>query len=368
MRSEGSNRLGWTVEGIGRTNAVTDIPGLRVGQYEKTASPYLTGATVLVFPQGVVAGVDVRGGAPGTRQTDSLGPWNMVEHIHGIALSGGSGYGLDVACGVMEFLEEQNIGLRVGDDVGEVVPLVPAAILFDLGRGGGFRARPNADFGYRAAKAASTSVPRQGNAGAGTGARSGGLKGGVGTASAQFKNGVTVGAIVAVNSRGHAVDRQNGTILGTRLGLAGEFADVTDPDVEDVKRALATDAPEPRIGLHTTIAVVATSAKLSKVEAGRMATVAHDGLAQAIRPVHTLFDGDTVFGVATGADEIELDEEASTRPDGRNVRAEETVEIYAAASDALARAVAHAMLSAESAGGMTAYVDQYPSAVKASRS
>lgn len=348
---------------LGPTNGITDVPGVQVGQYERKEEPYLTGATVLLFPEGAVAGVDVRGGAPGTRQTDALAPWCLVERVHGVVLAGGSAYGLDVACGVTQFLEERGIGLSVGEGEREVVPIVPSAILFDLGRGGDFQARPDSDFGYRAAQSASSEAVAQGNVGAGTGAVAGGLKGGLGTASTELESGVRVGAIVAVNARGSTVEARTGRLLGANMALPGEFADLRDPDPSEAERAKRMPPPLPRIGLNTTIAVVATSAELTKVEAGRMATIAHDGLARAIHPVHTTFDGDTIFGVSTGTRPCMAAGEAERSKDRTN-RARDTDEIFLAAADALTRAVVHAMVEAESIRGHKAYRDQFPSAFR----
>lgn len=352
--------------GPGPTNGITDVMGVLVGQYERKDAPYLTGATVLVFPDGAVAGVDVRGGAPGTRHTDALAPWCLVEQVHGLVLAGGSAYGLDVASGVVRFLEEKGIGLVVGDGDKEVVPVVPAAILFDLGRGGAFRARPDAAFGYRAALTASSGPVAQGNAGAGTGALAGGLKGGIGTASVEFGNGTRVGAIVAVNARGSTVHRRTGRLLGEEFALPGEFPDLREPVPAEVEKAVVAPTVEPRIGLHTTIAVVATTASLTKVEVGRMAAIAHDGLARAIRPVHTMFDGDTIFGVSTASHALPIADGGVGRSRGRAIRAEETNEIFVAASDALTRAVVHAMVEAQSVGDFLAYRERFPSAFRGS--
>lgn len=356
----------WAVIGPGPTNGITDVAGVHVGQYERKDAPYLTGATVLLFPNGAVGGVDVRGGAPGTRHTDALAPWCLVEHVHGLVLAGGSAYGLEVASGVVQFLEERGTGLVVGDGDKEVVPIVPAAILFDLGRGGNFRARPDAAFGYRAAESASSAAVEQGTVGAGTGAVAGGLKGGIGTASVEFGNGTRVGAIVAVNARGSTVNPRTGRLLGGELALPGEFPGLRQPEPAEVEQAARTPMAAPRIGLHTTIAVVATSALLTKVEVGRMAAIAHDGLARAIRPVHTMFDGDTVFGLSTGAHALPMGADEVERSRGRAIRAEETNEIFVAASDVLTRAVAHAMVEAQSVGDFIAYRDRFPSAFRGS--
>jgi len=286
----------------GPHNAITDVPGVLVGQVERTDAPYLTGTTVLHFPGTAVAGVDVRGGAPGTRETDLLDPVNSNAGVNAIVLTGGSAYGLDTAGGVMGWLEEQGQGVRVGAGEHDVVPIVPTAVLFDLGRGGGFRARPTADWGRRAIEAATDGTVAQGNHGAGAGARTGRLKGGVGSASIRFDDGTTVGALVAVNAVGSTVDSQ-GRLYGERYGLGDEFGQLQTP-TEPPPEGPAGPLP----GMNTVIAVIATDVPLDKAAAKRMAMVAHDGLARAIDPIHTLVDGDAIFAVstATGAPRLSV--------------------------------------------------------------
>lgn len=277
------------------TDAITDVDGIEVGHFTDSRRP--TGCTVLIAREGAVAGVDVRGAAPGTRETDLLHPSNLVDAVHAILLAGGSAWGLDAASGVMRWLEEHGIGFPVHYGL---VPIVPAAVLFDLPVGDP-RIRPDAAAGYQACEAAGKAVPAQGNVGAGAGALVGKLfgidramKGGIGTA-AVCVGGVTVGALVACNALGDVVDPRTGRVLAgarTRDGKA----------LLDIRRAiLAGDTPQPLLaGTNTTLAVVATDAILTKAQAHRLAQVAHDGLARAINPVHTMSDGDTVFAMGTG--------------------------------------------------------------------
>jgi len=272
--------------------AVTDVPGVRVGHFTDSRRP--TGCTVVLTEQGAVAGVDVRGAAPGTRETDLLDPSNLVERVHAILLAGGSAFGLDAASGVMRWLEEHNIGYPAGP---ALVPIVPAAILFDLGVGDP-RIRPDAAAGYGACEAASADAPAEGSVGAGAGATVGKLfgmgramKGGIGTASARIGR-VTVGAIVAV---GDVIDPSSGAVVaGTRTedGRRGPGA------VEAILRGELP--PALQAGMATTIGVVATDAVLTKAQARKLAQVAHDGLARTIEPSHTMWDGDTLFAVGTG--------------------------------------------------------------------
>jgi L-aminopeptidase/D-esterase-like protein len=275
--------------------AITDVAGLSVGHHTDTRRP--TGCTVVLTPQGAVAGVDVRGAAPGTRETELLSPLNAVEHVHAVLLSGGSAFGLDAAGGVMRWLAERGIGVKVGT---ACVPIVPAAILFDLWVGDA-AIRPDAESGYAACQAASTDAPAEGNVGAGTGATLGKLfgieramKGGIGTASVRA-GGFTVGALVAVNAMGDVIDPAHGRpIAGART-----------PDgralLGTLQAWLAGDLPPPlQPGSATTLGVVATDAVLDKAQANKLAQMAHDGLARCINPVHTMADGDTVFALATG--------------------------------------------------------------------
>ena len=277
---------------------LTDVRGLRVGQFTDPRRP--TGCSVVIAPEGAVGGVDVRGAAPGTRETDLLGPANLVGVVHAVLLSGGSTWGLDAASGVMRWLEGHGIGLRVGAAPGQTVPIVPAAVLFDL-HVGDARIRPGADAGYAACAAASSDAPTQGNVGAGAGATVGKLfgmahamKGGIGSAAVTL-NGVTVGALIAVNALGDVVD------TGTGQPIAGARTADGQALRGSVAAVLAGQAPQAILaGTNTTIGVIATDAALTKAQCQRLAGAGHDGLARAIRPVHTMSDGDTLFALATG--------------------------------------------------------------------
>lgn len=340
----------------GPRNALTDVVGLRVGHATRIGAGFRTGVTVVLAPPGgVVAAVDVRGGGPGTRETDALDPRNLVPRIEAVVLTGGSAYGLDAASGVVAWLAEQGRGFPVGSEPHEVVPVVPAATIFDLGRGGDFRCTPDAGLGREAVVAAAASAPGAavptGAVGAGAGARVGGLKGGVGTASCIVEGGVTVAALAVVNAAGSAVDPVGGLPYATGLGLPGEFP-LAPPTHNEHAAALAQfaepdeDAAPARPPLNTTIAVVATDAALTRAQAHKVAGVAHDGLARALRPVHTLYDGDTVFALATG--ERPLPPVDSATPYGVDAEAAALTAIHAAAADVLARAVVHGVLAADS--------------------
>lgn len=284
------------------TGWITDVEGLKVGHFTETRRP--TGCTVILCEAGAVASVDVRGAAPGTRETDLLDPVNTVEKVHAVVLSGGSAFGLETAGGVMRYLEERNIGFRLGR---VTVPIVPAAILFDLGVGDP-GIRPNAENGYKACEAARTGKVEEGNAGAGTGATVGKIgggspmKGGIGTSSIRLPNGIVVGAIVAVNCVGDVIDRQTGKpMAGARTADGKEFLNI----VERMRQGHSTTPG--RIGENSSIGVVATNAALTKTQAAKVAQMAQDGLARAINPVHTLLDGDTLFALATGASSSSFD-------------------------------------------------------------
>ncbi|WP_300017968.1 P1 family peptidase [Pseudonocardia sp.] len=321
----------------GTHNALTDVPGLRVGHAALDRPGALSGTTVVLAPPGgAVAGVDVRGSAPGTRETDLLDPGATVQRVHAVVLTGGSAYGLAAAGGVVARLEAAGIGFPVP---GGVVPIVPGAVLFDLGRGGDFSARPDADLGAAAHDAATGGPLAQGAVGAGTGAVVGGLKGGVGTASSVLDGGAVVAALVVANAVGSAIDPDTGVPLGMRMGLPGEFAPIT---VGETARAVLRAAPQaPSPGTATTLVVVATDITLDKAGCGRLATMGHDGLARAVSPVHTIMDGDVVFGLST-----------ATRPPPEPP---ELFALQAAAADAVSRAVAHAVLAAGSVGGIRSY-------------
>ena len=320
-----------------RSKGLTEVEGLRVGQHTLAERP--TGCTVvLIDGEGAPGGVSQRGGAPGTRETDLLHPLNLVDKVNAIVLSGGSAYGLDAAQGVVRYLEERKIGWNVG--AAGVVPIVPSAILFDLGFGGDSRIRPTADCGYRAAQAASDGAVAEGNVGAGAGATLGkvagrdrSMKGGIGSAAIRLPNGLIVAALVAVNAVGDVIDPLTGQVVaGVRTVDGRSLADA---------RKLMRDgsllrAVVPRAAENTTIAVVATNARLTKTEVNRVALMADAGLARALSPAFTIGDGDTVFALATGRWSGQAD--ASV--------------VGALAADALADAIVRAVAQAESLGGL----------------
>lgn len=278
---------------------LTAVEGIKVGQVTLSERP--TGCTVILTGAGAVAGVDVRGGAPGTRETDLLDPVNMVQQVHAIVLSGGSAFGLDAAQGTMRYLEERGIGYPTG---AAPVPIVPSAILFDLGLGGKPNIRPTAECGYQAAARASTGPIEEGTVGAGAGATVGkmggagrSMKSGIGTASITLPNGLTVAALVAVNAVGDVIDPSTGRVVaGVRTEDGRALA-----DVRTLLRSGALLRGRSERGVeNTTIGVVATNATLTKAEATKIAQMAHDGYARAISPVHMPSDGDVIFSLATG--------------------------------------------------------------------
>ncbi|MBP6898173.1 MAG: P1 family peptidase [Gammaproteobacteria bacterium] len=319
------------------SGAITDVAGIEVGHHTDSRRP--TGSTVILAREGAVAGVDVRGAAPGTRETDLLSPGNFVQQVHAILLAGGSAWGLAAADGVVRWLEERGVGLDVR--FGRL-PIVPGAVLFDLPVGDA-RIRPDAASGYAACEAASTAAPAEGNVGAGAGALVGKLfgaqhamKGGIGTASVKV-GGVTVGALIACNALGDVLDPDTGELL------AGSRTD-DGRALRDTRRSLLRgELPKPLLaGTNTTIGVIATDAVLTKVQAQRLAAVAHDGLARAINPVHTMSDGDTLFALATGR--VALEDEAP----GMTVLSTMAAEVAAQATVRAvlaARAIATAELS-----------------------
>jgi len=276
-------------------DSILDVGGLRIGHW--TSRRAATGCTVILAPpEGAIAACDIRGGAPGTRETDLLDAGRTVQAVHAVLLSGGSAYGLDAASGVMRFLEERGIGFRTRH---AVVPIVVAAVLFDLGTGRS-DVRPDAAAGYRAAQSASGSRLIQGSVGAGTGATVAKLgaegspqRGGLGSASEHLAGGLTVGALAVVNAVGEIVDPTDGTVIAGRIDRQGE-------PILSLDYLRSRTAPHVEQGTSTTLAVVATNARLSKDQAQRLATMAHAGLARTIRPSHTPMDGDTVFALSTG--------------------------------------------------------------------
>jgi L-aminopeptidase/D-esterase-like protein len=278
-----------------RVNAtITAVPGIKVGHFTLAARP--TGCTVILAEAGATTGVDVRGAAPATRETDLLRPGNLVQIAHAVVLSGGSAFGLDSAAGVMRYLEEKKIGFEFGRSH---VPIVPAAALFDLSVGDG-TIRPAADCGYQAAKNASTAPAQEGSVGAGAGAKVGnatgrGMKGGIGSAAVTLPNGLIVAALVATNGFGDIIDPSTGQIVaGARTSDGQAFA-----DARKLLRSGAIRFGTP--GQNTTLGIVATNAVLTKTDVTRVAEMAHDGFARAIVPVHTPVDGDAIFAMATGS-------------------------------------------------------------------
>lgn len=318
-------------------NAITDVPGIKVGH--ATNKEALTGCTVILCEDGAVGGVDQRGGAPGTRETDSMQPMHLVQTAHAIALAGGSAFGLEAATGVVRYLEERGIGF---DTLVAKVPIVPAAILFDLGIGDP-SVRPDAAMGYAACQAADDGVVAEGNVGAGTGATVGKIMGiqqatkaGLGTASVDLGGGLVVGAIAAVNAFGDVIDPQTGQIIAGARSLDGTgFADTLA-----VMRSLVSKTILEFAGTRDTIiGVVATNARLNKEETNKVAQMAHDGLARAVRPAHTMFDGDTLFALTTGSIEADVN----------------TVGAYAA--EVVAEAIVRAIKTAEGVAGLPAWRD-----------
>ena len=327
------------------SKGLTDVPGIRVGHF--TLPEGRTGCTVVLADgEGAVGGVSQRGAAPGTRETDLLDPLNMVERVNAIVLTGGSAYGLDTATGVMRYLEEKNVGFKTGAGV---VPIVPAAVIFDLPYIGATKARPTADCGYKAAGAATNGRVQEGNVGGGAGATVGKLgalfgaggqsafasmKSGVGSASITLPNGLIVAAIVVVNAVGDIVDPSNGQVVAGMRGKDGKLA--------DARKLLRAGTPvSARPGENTTIGVVATNARLTKTQVSRMALMTDDGLARAIYPSHTQGDGDTVFALATG---------------GWTGNADLTT-VGALAADVMSEAIVRAVSMAKGAGGLAAAVD-----------
>ena len=338
--------------------SLTDVDGLDVGHHQRRGRGWQTGTTVVFAPAGAIAAVDVRGGGPGTRETDALAPTNLVDRIHAVCLSGGSAYGLATADGVMAELEVRQLGVPVGPEPHHVVPVVPTAVVFDLGRGGRFDHRPTPEFGRRALLAARRRA-RRGTIGAGTGTRAGGLQGGVGMAAIRVAVDdatVTVAALAIVNAAGSVIDPSTGTPWTRVAGLRRPAA----PERRFLAEVMARSAPLP---LNTTIGVVATDATLTRPEAQRLAMSAHDGLGRAIRPAHGLTDGDTVFGLATGAIDLAMGHDGLLRASGSRVGSLNA--IHAAAADAFELACADAVLTATTVGEQLAYRDACPSAYRA---
>jgi L-aminopeptidase/D-esterase-like protein len=323
-------------------NAITDVPGIEVGQAQDDQA--LTGCTVILCRKGAVGGVDVRGSAPGTRETDLLNPVNLVNKVHAVVLAGGSAFGLDAASGVMKYLAERKIGFGLG---ASRVPIVPAAILYDLGLTKSSR-HPDAEMGYAAAAVAGSGAVAEGNVGAGTGATvgkifglAGAMKSGLGTASLEIGGGVIVGALVAVNAFGDVLDPDDGRIIAgarpvsigpLKVGGNARFANTMEVMKSFTGRTILGFATKS----NTVIAVVGTNARFNKTQVTKMAQMAQDGLARVIRPAHTMLDGDTVFALATGL-----------------VPADVSV-VGAHAAEVLAKAISRAVLAAKPEAGLPA--------------
>jgi len=322
--------------GVVSAQGLTAVAGIKVGHHTLAARP--TGCTVILIEGGAVGGVDVRGGAPGTRETDLLRSENSVQRVHAVVLSGGSAFGLDAAAGTVRYLDERHIGFAVGTNR---VPIVPSAILYDLGVGDDPSIRPGPECGYEAARSATNSPPTEGNVGAGAGATVGKLRGmdramksGVGTASITLDNGITIAALVVVNAIGDVIDpNTNAVVAGVRT--------IDGSSLLDARELLRDNAVAGRSGENTTIAVVATNAAFSKAEVNKIAQMAHDGLARTIYPVHTPFDGDAVFSLATGTHQ-----ESAT-----------VLVVGALAADVLAEAVLRAVRAANGIPGLPAAAD-----------
>lgn len=342
-----------------QTGSLTNVDGVLVGHHQRSGRGWQTGTTAVIVPNGAVAAVDVRGGGPGTRETDALDARNLVDRIHAICLTGGSAYGLAAADGVMAYLEHRQLGVPVGPHPYEVVPVVPTAVIFDLGRGGSFANRPGPAFGERAARSACAGGVRRGAVGAGTGARAGGLQGGVGMASTTLKLGGTVITISAI-----AVVNASGSVIDPTSGLPWQSHGFLRKPTGDERRALAiATAPAVPPPLNTTIGIVATDANLSRPETGRLAQSAHDGLARAIRPAHSLMDGDTIFGLATTQRDLPATSNGILR-DAMS-RAALLNQLFAASADVFAAACTDAVLTARTIGVAPAYRDVCPSAFRA---
>ena len=327
-------------------NSITDVPGIKVGHAQNDEA--LTGCTVILCDSGAVGGVDQRGGAPGTRETDLLRPMHLIEKVHAIVLTGGSAFGLDAASGVMRYLEKRKIGFDVGVTH---VPIVPAAVIFDLAIGRS-DVRPDAAMGYQACINATAGALAAGNVGVGTGATVGkilgmgqAMKSGVGTASVEIGSGVIVGAIVAVNAFGDVIDPgTNHIIAGARslhkgpitIGASEYFADT----LATMRGLIGRTAVGFVSRANTVIGVVATNAKLNKEEINKVAQMAQDGLARTIRPAHTMFDGDTLFALATGDKKADV-----------NI-------VGAFAAEVFAQAIVRGVRAAKSAGGLPGLGDQ----------
>jgi L-aminopeptidase/D-esterase-like protein len=325
----------------GSKNSLTDVHGILVGHH--TDREAASGVSVVLCPEGAVAGVDVRGAAPGTRETDLLKPENLIDRIHTVVFTGGSVYGLAAADGVVRWLWERGKGYAAGN--GLVVPIVPAAVLFDLGRGRDPIPPITADWGKSACAAAASGRFDTGSVGAGTGAVAGGIKGGVGTASENLSSGYTVAGMAVVNSWGTVIDPQTGQPWEIGQEIAGEFGPAAK------RRVLPPQISDPGLLQNTTLGLVATDAALSKAQALRIAQMAHAGLTRAIRPAHSMLDGDTVFCLAVENPDLRVKDAIHVQILNR---------LGESAARCMSRAIIHAVLGAGSLGGVPAFGDLPP--------
>ncbi|UKA53183.1 P1 family peptidase [Arthrobacter sp. FW305-BF8] len=344
--------------GAAAQGQITDVPGVRVGHQQKSDGGWLSGVTVVLPPAGTVGSVDVRGGGPGTHETDALDPTTLVRTVDAVVLTGGSAYGLVTAHGVQRWCEEQGRGFAV---TGGVVPIVPAAAIFDLGRGGAFSARPDEAMGYAAAAAAGGQAEghdvERGNVGAGTGAviGRGKYKGGVGTASITLENGVVVGALAVVNALGLPLAAEACGEPGTPEQRV-EPASVRLSEEQASTQRVSAVGTEPGPALNTTLVVVATNAVLDVAECKRTASAAHAGLARALNPSHTLADGDTVFCLATGGHELDRSTEAA--------RQISLITLQSAAADVVRLAILDGISSAQAVTTPAGEFGAYPGNVR----
>ncbi len=322
--------------------SITSISGIHIGHAQDFDA--ITGCTVILCPKGAVGGIDQRGGAPGTRESDALHPMHLVKKVHAVVLAGGSAFGLEAASGVMKYLEEQGVGFETG--AGKV-PIVPAAILFDLGIGKR-EIRPDAAMGYQACLNASKEPPQEGNIGAGTGATVGkifgmgqAVKSGIGCAALDIGNGIIVAALIAVNTFGDVIDPSNGKILaGARSIHKGPIHVGSNETFADTQEIMKTLIGRTTLGIasraNTVIGVVASNARLTKEETNKVAQMAQDGIARCIRPAHTMLDGDTIFALSTGLRKADV-----------NI-------IGAFAAEATSQAIIRSVKMAKSIGGVPA--------------
>lgn len=323
-------------------NSLTCIPGLLIGHYTDVEAA--SGVSLVVCPQGAVAGVDVRGAAPGTRETDLLNPVNLIEKVQAVVLSGGSVYGLMHSDTVVRWLADQGFGFPL--DETHVAPIVPAAVLYDLGRGNTFVPPLTPDWALQACRDAGNDPVASGCLGAGTGALAGSIKGGLGSAACLLDSGHLVAALIAVNSNGSVINPNTGRPWEIGLESEQEFGPQSSRSVR------LPSAPESEPAQNTTIGIVATNAALTKPQATKIAQMAQDGLARSIRPAHTMFDGDTIFCLATGEHAL-----ADTAGFFQVKAAQAVNDIGQAAADCVSRAIIQAVLSAESVGSMKAFCD-----------